>query len=130
MKSKAVLKLEEGTFKIISCTFSLYLDTEVSGKPSEKNARGGVLDLTMIPAKNSKLFEWICNPVKKESASIIFYKSKNKIVRELKLTDVYIITYNDGFDINSPDSMYQYIGLSARIIEMGNGKYDSGWDKP
>lgn len=127
MSFKAIFKVDGNEYNVLSCNYSLNQDYDVTGRPASVT-RGGVVNIVIESTDSTALFEWMCDSYMKKDATITFNKrDENAKLKELEITEAYMVGYSESFDSIGTGAMLETITLSAKAIKMGNGEHDNEW---
>lgn len=127
MSFKATLDIDGDLYRVLNCSFSFHQDTDETGRPSSI-ARGGVVNLVIESTEDTSLFEWMCDSYLRKDAKITFNKrDEDSKMKELEISEAYMIDYEEAFDNAGTGAMIQSFSLSARNMKMGNGEHDNDW---
>ena len=127
MSFKAKFKAGSIECNVLSCGFSLYQETDVTGRPSSVT-RGGTLNITVESTGSTELFEWMCNSFEKKDGSITFLKRDSEAtLKELKWKEGWLVNYNEAFTASTTDPFNINLVISAKEITMGNGSHANEW---
>lgn len=127
MSFKAIFKVDGKEYNVISCNYSMHQEYDLTGRPSSV-ARGGVINLVIESSDASNLFEWMCDSYMKKDATITFNKrEENAKLKELEISEAYMVGYTESFDSAGTGAMTESISLSARSIKMGDGEMVNEW---
>jgi hypothetical protein len=127
MSFKATFKVDGKEYRVLNLSYSLHQEIDSFGRPAS-TTRGGVVDLTVESTDNTSLFELMCDSYGRKDCSVIFNKrDEDSKMKELELTEAYIIGYNETFDNEGAGAMTETITLSSKSIKMGNGEHENDW---
>ncbi len=127
MSFKATLDIDGTQYRVLNCSYSLHQDIDETGRPSSI-ARGGVVNLVVESTDDTSLFEWMCDSYMRKDAKVTFNKrDEDSKMKELEISEAYLIDYEEAFDNAGNGAMIQSFSLSAKNIKMGNGEHDNEW---
>ena len=127
MSFKATLDIDGTQYRVLNCSYSLHQDIDETGRPSSI-ARGGVVNLVVESTDDTSLFEWMCDSYMRKDAKVTFNKrDEDSKMKELEISEAYMIDYEEAFDNAGNGAMIQSFSLSAKNIKMGNGEHDNEW---
>jgi hypothetical protein len=127
MSFKATFEVDGNKFRVLKCSYSLHQDYDNTGRPSSIT-RGGVVNLEVESTDDTSLFEWMCDSYMKKDAKVTFNKrDEDSKMKELEITEAYMVSYGESFDDTGTGAMTQSFSLSARNIKLGNGEHENEW---
>jgi len=127
MSFKATFKMDGKEYRVLNCDFSLHQEVDSFGRPAS-TTRGGIVTLTVESTDNTQLFELMCDSYGKKDCSIVFNKrDEDSKMKELELTEAYVIGYREMFDNEGAGAMTETITLSAKTMKLGNGEHENEW---
>lgn len=123
----ATLKVDGKEFEVLNCVFSFGQNTDEKNRPSS-DVRKGHIAVDIIATDDETILGWMIDPYQKKNGSIIFEKiDQASTLKELKFTDGYCVSYTEHFNYNSTEPMTISIGISPRVIQVGNAKHEDKW---
>lgn len=127
MSFKAKFEVDGNEYRVLNCRYHLHQEIDKTGRPSS-TTRGGVVELTIESTDDTSLFEWMCDSYMRKDATITFNKrDEDSKMKELGITEAYMISYEESFDDTGTGAMIETFSLSARNIKMGNGEHENEW---
>ena len=127
MSFKAKFKVAGTEYNVLDCSYALHQETDATGRPSSVS-RGGQITLTVESTASTDFFEWMTNSFERKDGSIVFIKrDSDATLKELKFTEAYLVRYNEEFHAVDTQPLKMTFTLSAKTIEMGNGKHINEW---
>jgi hypothetical protein len=127
MSFKAILKVDGKEHNVLSCSYSLNQDYDVTGRPSSVT-RGGVVNVVIESTDDTSLFEWMCDSYMKKDATLTFNKrDENAKMKELEIKEAYLVAFSESFDNTGTGAMISSFTLSAKTLKLGNGEHDNEW---
>lgn len=127
MSFKATFKVDDKEYNVLSCSYSLTQDYDITGRPSSV-AHGGVVNLVVESTDDTSLFEWMCDSFMKKDATVTFNKrDENSKMKELEIKEAYLVGFNESFDNTGTGAMIESITLSGKSLKMGNAELDNEW---
>ena len=127
MSFKALLKVNGKEYNVLNCSYKLRQETDETGRPSSVT-RGGKVHLIVESTADTDLSDWMFNNFERKDCSIVFLKrDDNATLKELKVTEAYMVEYHEGFDSTGDNPMTEDFVISAKTIEMGNGSFTNEW---
>lgn len=127
MSFKAILKVDGEEYRVLSCNYSLHQDVDMTGRPSSVT-RGGVVNAVIESTDDTSFFEWMCDSYMKKDATITFNKrDEDSKMKELEISEAYLVGYEESFDDAGSGAMIQSITLSAKNIKMGEAEHENEW---
>lgn len=129
MSFKAKLKVAGKELNILGHHFDLKQETDATGRPSSVT-RGGKITLTVEANGETTFFEWMCNNFERKDGSIVYIKrDSDATMKELKFKEAYMVDYNETFNSTGENPVTETFTLSAKEIDLGNGKHVNEWIK-
>lgn len=127
MSFKAKFKVAGKEFTILNVNYSLFQETDATGRPSTVT-RGGKIDIVIEGTNSTELFEWMTNSFERKDGSVVFYKrDSDATLKELKFTEGYLVKHKENFDSTGENPLTESFTISARKIEVGSGAYENEW---
>ena len=127
MSFKAKFKVAGKEFNILNVTYSLFQETDATGRPSTIT-RGGKIDIIVEGTGSTELFEWMTNSFERKDGSVVFVKRDSEAtLKELKFTEGYLVKHKENFDSTGENPLTESFTISARKIEVGTGAYENAW---
>ncbi len=127
MSFKAILKVDGDEYRVLSCNYSLHQDIDNTGRPSSVT-RGGVVNIVIESTDDTSFFEWMCDSYMKKDVTVTFNKrDEDSKMKELEVTEAYLISYEESFDDAGSGAMIQSLTLSAKNIKMGEAEHENEW---
>jgi hypothetical protein len=127
MSFKAKLKVAGKELNILSHHYALKQETDATGRPSSIT-RGGKITLTVEANGETTFFEWMCNNFERKDGSIVYVKrDTDATLKELKFKEAYLVDYHENFDSTGDNPVTETFTLSAKEIDLGNGKHVNDW---
>jgi hypothetical protein len=129
MAFKVRLKVAGKDVTVLNVSYALKQETDPTGRPSSIT-RGGKIMVTIESTGDSTFFEWMTNNFERKDGSIVFIKrDTDATLKELKFTEAYLVDYRENFDATNEQPATETFTLSAKEIEVGNGKHANEWIK-
>ncbi|MBK7098624.1 MAG: phage tail protein [Sphingobacteriales bacterium] len=127
MSFKAIFNVAGKEYRVLDASFDLHQVTDKTGRVSSET-RGGKINVVVESTNETDLFEWMIDPYSHKDGSIIFKKrDSDATLKELKFKEAYMIDYNETFSSSNDRPMAIAFTLSAKEIELGNGKFSNEW---
>ncbi len=130
MAYTAELKIEDKTFPVVRCEYSLWQKADLFGKPVPKVFTRPIR-LEIYGTDDETNISWAINNKKKLSGSISYLKSDQSVFKEIKFEDGFCIKYKELVLISkggaSGTHYRHYLEISARSISIGDIKHDNHW---
>lgn len=127
MSFKATFSVDGNDYRILKCDYSLTQMIDDTGRPSS-TTRGGVINVVVESTDDTALFEWMCDSYMRKDCTISFNKrDEDSRLKELQITEAYMVGYEEAFDNSGTGAMVEKIALSAHSISMGNGEHENEW---
>jgi hypothetical protein len=127
MSFKARLKVAGKEVNVLACNYALKQETDATGRPSSIT-RGGKITLTVESTGDSTFFTWMCNNFERKDGSIVFVKrDTDATLKELNFGEAYLVEYRENFDSSNEMPVTETFTLSAKSIELGDGKHENDW---
>lgn len=127
MSFKATFKADGKEYNVLSCSFGMNQDYDVTGRPSSVT-RGGIVNVVLESTDDTGLFEWMCDSYMKKDATITFNKrDQDSKMKELEIKEAYMVGFNESFDCTGSGAMIQAITLSAKGLKLGSAEHDNEW---
>jgi hypothetical protein len=129
MSFKAKLKVAGKELNILNFSYVLRQETDATGRPSSIT-RGGKITLNIESTGETTFFEWMSNNFERKDGSIVYIKRDNDAtLKELKFKEAYLVEYAENFDSTGENPLSETITLSAKELDLGNGKHVNEWPK-
>ena len=114
-------------YKIIRLNFETYREADVIGLPTTPFHVPSI-ECTLPFTGNDIFFEWISDPKRKETISIVFRdKDNGRVLETMYLEDTYLMSYRLLVDQEHPSPTAIYLKFSARRVDLGGRKFGSPW---
>lgn len=127
MSFKAKLSVAGKDYNVLSCNYDLHQEVDPTGRPSSVT-RGGKINIEVEGTGDTDLFEWMCNNFERKDGTIVFLKrDSDATLKELKFKEGYLISFEEAFTSTSTNPLNLRFTISAKEIEMGNGKHTNEW---
>lgn len=127
MSFKAKFKVSGKEYNVLDCTYSLYQDTDPTGRPSSIT-RGGKVTMTVESTQETDLYEWMCNSFETKDGSVVFLKrDSDATMKELKFKKGYIVAFTEEHHSANANPMTITFTISAMELTMGNGTHKNEW---
>ena len=113
-------------FNVLSCSYHLYQETDVTGRPSSVT-RGGKITVTLESTDDTSLFSWMTNSYDRKSGSVKFFKrdSDAAIMKQVDFTEAYLVGFEETFTHNTEMPMVVTITLSAKKMTIGSASQEN-----
>ncbi len=127
MSFKAKFTVSGKEFRVLDASFDLHQIVDKTGRVSSET-RGGKINVVVESTQETDLFEWMCNSYETKDGSLVFMKrDSDATLKELKFKEAYMINYTETFSSTNDLPMFISFSLSAKEIELGNGKFSNNW---
>jgi hypothetical protein len=127
MSFKATFEVDGNEYRILKCSYSMHQAVDDTGRPSS-TTRGGVVNVVIESTDDTSLFEWMCDSYMRKDCKITFNKrDEDSKLKELEITEAYMIEYDESFDNAGNGAMVEKFSLSAQRIKLGNGEHENEW---
>ncbi|MFD2726299.1 type VI secretion system tube protein TssD [Hyunsoonleella rubra] len=127
MSFKAIFKVGGEEYNVLNCSYELFQETDVTGRPSSVT-RGGKISITVESTSDTSLSDWMFNNFERKDGSIVFLKRDTEATaKELKFTEAYMIHYQENFDASGANPMSESFVISSKTIGIGNGEHVNEW---
>lgn len=127
MSFKARLKVAGKELPVLACDYSLTQETDATGRPSSIT-RGGKIHVTVESTGDTAFFEWMVNPFERKEGSVVYSKrDSDATLKELKFKEAYLVDYLEQFGSTGDSPVTETFTISAKEIELGNGKHTNEW---
>lgn len=127
MSFKAKFNVAGKEYRVLASSFDLHQLVDKTGRVSSET-RGGRINVVVESTQETDLFEWMCNSYESKDGSLIFLKrDSDATLKELKFKEAYMIDYSEAFNSTDDRPMNISFTLSAKEIELGNGKFSNEW---
>ena len=114
---------------ILNHHYEMRQETDATGRPSSVT-RGGKITLTVEANGETTFFEWMCNNFERKDGSIVYIKrDTDATMKELKFKEAYMVDYKEVFNSTGENPVVETFTLSAKEIDLGNGKHTNEWIK-
>jgi hypothetical protein len=130
MAFKARLTIDGDEHPVLACSYHLYQETDITGRPSSI-VRGGQITFTIESTDSVKLLELMVDSWKLVSGNVKFFKrdSETAIMKQIDFTDAYIISYDEAFTHESTNPMLITATISAKEMKVGSAEHKNEWIK-
>lgn len=129
MSFKAKLKVAGKELNVLHHYYEMKQETDATGRPSSVT-RGGKITITVEANGETTFFEWMCNNFERKDGSIVYIKrDTDATMKELKFKEAYMVDYKELFDSTGANPVTETFTLSAKEIDLGNGKHVNEWIK-
>jgi hypothetical protein len=129
MSFSSKLKVAGKELNILNFNYLLKQETDATGRPSSVT-RGGKITITLESTGETTFFEWMSNNFERKDGSIVLVKrDNNATLKELKFKEAYLVEYAENFDSTGQNPLSETITLSAKELDLGNGKHVNEWPK-
>jgi len=127
MSFKATFSVAGKEYRVLDASFDLHQVIDKTGRVSSET-RGGKINIVVESTNETDLFEWMIDPYSHKGGSLVFKKrDSDATMKELKFKEAYMIDYNETFSSTNDRPMTIAFTLSAKEIELGNGKFSNEW---
>ena len=127
MSFKVRLKVAGKELPVLECDYSLSQDIDATGRPSSIT-RGGQIHVKVESTGDTAFFEWMVNPFERKEGSLVFVKrDSDATLKELKFKEGYLVNYRENFGSVGDNPVFESFTISAKEIEVGNGKHLNEW---
>lgn len=127
MSFKAIFKVDGKEYRVLSCSYSLHQEIDVTGRPASIT-RGGVVNLVLESTDDTLMMQWAADSYMKKDATITFNKrDENAKLKELEIKEAYCTGYQETFDATGNGALIESVTLSAKTIKMGDAEHENEW---
>ena len=127
MSFHAKFKVAGKEYRVLDASYELHQVTDQTGRVSSVT-RGGKITISVESTQETDLFEWMTNSYENKEGSLVFLKrDSDATMKELKFKEAYMIEFKESFSASNDMPMRMDFILSAKEIEMGNGKFTNDW---
>lgn len=127
MSFKAILKVDGNEYRVLHCDYSMHQETDEYGSPTSA-VKGGIVNVVIQSTDDTSFLQWMVDSYMKKNVTITFNKmDEDAKLKELELTDSYMVAFEEDFDSESDRPMTQSFSLSARTIKMGGAEHEAEW---
>lgn len=130
----AQLKVDKANDReVIYVQYQFNQQIDVEGQPTG-TTRGGVINLKVksTNAGDIALLQWTCDSYDERNGQITWPDKNGNIMKTLRFTNAYCVSYEEVYDDTNKDRMYESITITCRQLSVeGNGggsvEYDNHW---
>ncbi|MFC5044996.1 type VI secretion system tube protein TssD [Aquimarina hainanensis] len=127
MSFKAILKIGNDEFNVLSSSYGLFQETDATGRPSTIT-RGGKVTVAVESTGSDVLSNLAFNNFQTTNAELISIKrDTDATLKKLEIKNAYIVKYTEKFDSTGKIPMYEEIVFSAQEIVMGTASHANEW---
>jgi len=128
MAFKATFTLDGKEFRVLSASYHLYQETDVTGRPSSVT-RGGKMTVTLESTDDTSLYSWMVNSYDRKKGSLKFFKRDNEsaIMKQVDFDESYLVGYEETFTHNTEMPMVVTVTLSAKKMTIGSATHENDW---
>ncbi len=127
MAFKAIFKVDGKEYRVLNCNYILTQECDKTGRPSS-TVRGGEVELTIESTDDTSIFEWMVDSYMRKDATLTFNKRDEEAkMKELEISEAYVIEYKEEFDDTGPGAMHETFKLTSHSIKLGEGEHENEW---
>ena len=128
MAFKAKFSVDGKDFNVLSCSYHLFQETDVTGRPSSVT-RGGKVTVTLESTDDTSLFTWMTDSWDRKSGNVKFFKrdSESAIMKQVDFEEAYLVSFEETFSHNTEMPMVLTITLSAKKMTIGSASHENEW---
>jgi hypothetical protein len=128
MAFKAKFTVDGKEFNVLSCSYHLFQETDVTGRPSSVT-RGGKITVTLESTDDTTLFDWMTNSWDRKAGSVKFFKrdSESAIMKQVDFEESYLVGFEETFSHNTEMPMILTITLTAKKMTIGSASHINEW---
>jgi hypothetical protein len=116
------------TREVLSLMYDLHQITDVEGHPTGP-VRGGKIHVKTKTMEdgNTELTEWMCDHYGRKKGKIEFLKTTGGNMKTLEWEDGYCTDYQEVYEVNAPDPLYEMFTISAKKFKIGSAEQTNAW---
>jgi hypothetical protein len=128
MAFKSKFTVDGKEFNVLSCSYHLFQETDVTGRPSSVT-RGGKITVTIESTDDTSLFAWMTNSYDRKAGSVKFFKRDNEsaIMKQVNFEEAYLVGFEESFTHNTEMPMILTITLTAKKMSIGSSFHENEW---
>ena len=128
MAFRSIFTVDGNEFRVLSCSYHLYQETDVTGRPSSVT-RGGQITITIESTDDTSLFNWMTNSYECKNGSVKFFKrdSELAIMKRVDFEEAYLVSFEETFTHNTEMPMIITISISAKKMKIGDSSQVNEW---
>jgi hypothetical protein len=128
MAFKSKFTVDGKEFNVLSCSYHLYQETDVTGRPSSVT-RGGKITVTVESTDDTSLFAWMTNSYDRKGGSVKFFKrdSESAIMKQVDFEEAYLVGFEETFTHNTEMPMVLTVTLTAKKMTVGSASHENEW---
>lgn len=121
------LKIDEGIYTVLDCTYNFDQSIDKNHKPSSV-ARGGKITLVIESRGIVNFLKWMTEHVNAKDGKITFYK-RDQMARlfDLSFTKAFCIDYTEHFHHDSDEPMQIKMTISTKDMTADNALFGNKW---
>lgn len=130
MSFKATLSFSGKDYDVLHCSYSLYRDVDMKGRPTS-GVYGGRIEVEVESTDDTSIIEkMVNNQFKPVDGSLTIKKrDEDAKMKEITFTEAYIVSYSESIHAYSDSPMTLQFQLSAKQIKIGNADHENDWPK-
>ncbi len=124
--SKAQLEVNGSKYKVLLANYGFAQKVDVENKPSTLT-KGGMMNVTIEATKSTEFVEKAVSNEQFGAVKLTYFNNDNSVMKEVNLTDVYLVGYKEIYNAESADTMTEELIFTAREIAIGNAVHVNNW---
>jgi|SRR5690606_10876617 len=130
MSFKAKLTFSGKEYDVIHCSYSLYRDVDMKGRPTS-GVYGGRIDVEIESNDDTSIIEKMVNNQFKPVDGTITIKKRDEDakMKEIAFNEAYIVSYSESIHAYTDSPMTLSFQISAKQIKIGNADHENDWPK-
>ncbi len=124
--SKAQLEVNGSKYKVLLANYGFAQKVDVENKPSTLT-KGGMMNVTIEATKSTEFVEKAVSNEQFGAVKLTYFNNDNSVMKEVNLTDVYLVGYKENYNAESADTMTEELIFTAREIAIGNAVHVNNW---
>uniref|UniRef100_F4C6C4 Type VI secretion system needle protein Hcp n=1 Tax=Sphingobacterium sp. (strain 21) TaxID=743722 RepID=F4C6C4_SPHS2 len=130
MSFKATLSFSGKDYDVLHCSYSLYRDVDMKGRPTS-GVYGGRIEVEVESNDDTSIIEKMVNNQFKPVDGTLTIKKRDEDakMKEISFKEAYIVNYSESIHAYSDSPMTLQFQLSAKQIKIGNADHENDWPK-
>ncbi len=130
MAYTAYLTVDGEKFRVHQLSYSMYQNTDETGRPSSE-VFGGQLHLEVESKQDNNLFwDWMISKSEKKDGEIVIEdpKTSGGEFKKIAFTQAYLTNYTETLASTSNEPMMENLVLCADSVEVNSSKFENPWE--
>lgn len=130
MSFKATLNFSGKNYDVLHCSYSLYRDVDMKGRPTS-GVYGGKIEVEVESNEDTSIIESMVNNQFKPVNGTLTIKKRDEDakMKEITFEEAYIVNYSESIHAYSDSPMSLNFQISAKQIKIGNADHENDWPK-